>query len=54
MAKLKLTRILALLYTGLVVVTIVCFTILVNVMDGMNSSAQSLDLEVNYNHIKSK
>ena len=54
MAKLKLTGILALLYIGLVVVTIVFFTMLVNVMDSMNSSAQSLDLEVDYNHIKSK
>ena len=65
MAKIKLTGIVILLYIGIVAATIVIFTMLVNVLDNMDSSARSTwtianfmlssqDLGLDDNHIKSK
>jgi hypothetical protein len=63
MAKIKLTGIVVLLYIGVVAVTIVIFTMLVNVMDNTDTSGRSTwnianlmlnsqKIELDGNHIK--
>ena len=65
MAKLKHTGIVVLLYLGVVAITIVAFTMLVNVMENTVDSTQSMpkftnimfdseQLDLDRNHFKSK
>ena len=65
MAKFKQTGIVALLYLGVVAITIVAFTMLVNVMENTVDSTRSMrkitnfmfnseQLDLNGNHVKSK